>query len=270
MRNFSKLVLLSSFFFYSISISQAWTLGNPDRLGFPLSNIVIKISSNNCVNAGFTTSSMETLVIDSVNQFWAKVPTSSLDLSTGGVQAGVNVSSDDLTAAVPKATLNTIIVGCSSNAATFGVGGGTLAVGNISCSAAGCRGGVLLNDTATTQLDTLARTEIITTFAHELGHALGLGHSSSESALMYYAAFAGKTQVTLTQDDIDGISYLYPEEKKIGGLGGACGTIDLNSGGPKGPGGPANFLISLLFGLAVVGLVGKLTKTHRLINPSRF
>ena len=47
------------------------------------------------------------------------------------------------------------------------------------------------------------------------------------------------------------------------------GTIDLNPGGPKGPG-PGNFLLSLLFGLGVIISLGKLTKTHRLIFPSRF
>jgi hypothetical protein len=62
--------------------------------------------------------------------------------------------------------------------------------------------------------------------AHEIGHILGLGHSSSDAALMYYNASTGK-DVRLSQDDIDGISYLYPrEEPTNGGLLG-CGTLSL-------------------------------------------
>jgi len=262
MKKMSKHALICTCFFYSFT-SSAWTLGNSNRLGFPLSNIVIKLSSNTCVNAGFSASSMETLISDSINQFWAKVPTSSLELTTGGVLSGVDVSADDLTAAVPKTTLNTIIVGCSSNATTF-ASSSTLAVGNISCSSAGCRGGVLLNDTASTKLNSLSRTTIIATFAHELGHALGLGHSSSETALMYYASFSGKTQVSLTQDDIDGISYLYPSEKKIGGLAGACGTVDFKSSDDSDkPGGNGQFLLSILFGFAIIFVFSRLNKMNR-------
>jgi hypothetical protein len=92
--------------------------------------------------------------------------------------------------------------------------------------------------------------------AHEIGHILGLGHSSSNAALMYYTAPTGK-EVRLAQDDIDGISYLYPrQEPGNGGLMG-CGTLSLLSGsahsgsGPQGGrsrpksglGGPAEFIL---------------------------
>lgn len=248
MKNFNSLVLLLSLYSFD---SSAWTLGNVDKRGFPISNIVIKISSNTCANAGFTASSMETLVNDAIHDYWSKVPTSSLELISGGLVIA-DLSADDLTAAVPKAAQNTIIVGCSANAASF-PSGGILGVGNISCNASGCKGGVLLNDTAATQLDTLDRNIILTTFAHELGHALGLGHTSVQPALMYYSG-TGKTQMSLSQDDIDGISYLYPAEKELGGLAGACGTIDLNGSS----GGPGNFLGSLVVGLFLIGLINRI------------
>jgi hypothetical protein len=127
-------------------------------------------------------------------------------------------------------------------------GGSTLfAAAGIACNGSGCKGGILLNDTASTNLDIADRETLIAVLAHEMGHALGLGHSSSKTALMYYAQ-GGKSQTNLTQDDIDGISYLYPTEKKLGGLGGACGSVDLDSKG----GGPGNFFGSLLFGLIIV------------------
>ncbi|KAJ9657276.1 hypothetical protein H2198_004399 [Neophaeococcomyces mojaviensis] len=42
---------------------------------------------------------------------------------------------------------------------------------------------------------------------HEIGHSLGLGHSSDPNAVMYYRA---NGQRTLQQDDINGIQALYP------------------------------------------------------------
>jgi hypothetical protein len=48
-----------------------------------------------------------------------------------------------------------------------------------------------------------------TVYLHEVGHALGLGHSSIVEAVMY--AYYGGPRCSLHQDDIDGVSSLYPE-----------------------------------------------------------
>lgn len=45
--------------------------------------------------------------------------------------------------------------------------------------------------------------------AHEFGHALGLGHSSDSSAVMYFAYTQGTTKRTPQQDDIDGVVAIY-------------------------------------------------------------
>ena len=50
------------------------------------------------------------------------------------------------------------------------------------------------------------------TVAHEIGHALGLDHSSSSSALMYYRA---GTVVDLTADDIAGLVAIYGRPRKV-------------------------------------------------------
>lgn len=60
-----------------------------------------------------------------------------------------------------------------------------------------------------------------TVFTHENGHVVGLGHSSDPSALMY--AYYSGAHCGLAQDDIDGITYLYP---LLGG-GGATATATL-------------------------------------------
>jgi hypothetical protein len=58
-----------------------------------------------------------------------------------------------------------------------------------------CYGGAYIQDIAT----------------HELGHALGLGHSSVGDATMYASYYGCSTeQRTLAADDIAGVEYLYP------------------------------------------------------------
>lgn len=60
--------------------------------------------------------------------------------------------------------------------------------------------------------------------AHEIGHAIGLGHAKDVNALMYYNASA-KNQLALGRDDVDGLNYLYPR-KELGGSGIlGCGTL---------------------------------------------
>jgi hypothetical protein len=65
--------------------------------------------------------------------------------------------------------------------------------------------------------------------AHEIGHAIGLGHSADSNALMYYDA-SYKNNLALAQDDVDGITYLYPRNE----LGGAkifgCGSLAVVGG----------------------------------------
>lgn len=47
---------------------------------------------------------------------------------------------------------------------------------------------------------------------HELGHALGLAHSSIEEAVMFASGDKGQKRLCFHQDDIDGIRSLYPSD----------------------------------------------------------
>jgi hypothetical protein len=61
--------------------------------------------------------------------------------------------------------------------------------------------------------------------SHEIGHALGLGHSPESKALMYYDA-TFKTHLALGRDDVNGAAYLYPRRELLGGDGVlGCGSM---------------------------------------------
>ena len=49
---------------------------------------------------------------------------------------------------------------------------------------------------------------------HEIGHALGLEHSSKEKAIMnaLYKGYNGYSDIQLDSDDIDGIKALYGKD----------------------------------------------------------
>jgi len=60
--------------------------------------------------------------------------------------------------------------------------------------------------------------------AHEIGHAIGIGHSQDVNALMYYNATL-KSTLRLAQDDIDAISYLYPRNELGADKPLGCGVV---------------------------------------------
>ncbi|MBP9682867.1 MAG: matrixin family metalloprotease, partial [Bacteriovorax sp.] len=198
-----------------------------------------------------TASSIEALARDAVEEFWDKVSTSSLKLNIKSITT-TSLSGDTLTSAVNKTPTNSIIIGCNQNATLF-TSNTILAVGGMGCAGTSCAGAVIINDIAGTNMASVDRQTLISTIAHELGHAFGLGHTSVKSALMYYDS-TGVVNKALHQDDIDGVTYLYPNEKKISGLAGACGSVDMDNS-DKG-----NFFISQLVGLLLILSISYLFK----------
>lgn len=61
---------------------------------------------------------------------------------------------------------------------------------------------------STTCANVSGQFDLQTVYLHELGHALGLGHSNDTQAVMY--AYYTGAHCQLHQDDIDGVSALYP------------------------------------------------------------
>ena len=222
----------------------AYTLANPLRIGFNSGDVKVYIGSDNCVNANLSPTALESLVKDAINDYWNTVATSSLKIESLGVSSISSNGDTGLSTAAAKTAVNSIIVGCNNDLPEFSTPG-VLGVGGNSCSGTNCRGVVIMNDAVGTYMATEDRATIVNALAHEMGHALGLGHTSVQEALMYFnLTINGKVQKSLHQDDIDGITYLYPNKKSLSGLGGACGTISLDDKERK------NYWMSFLFGIA--------------------
>jgi hypothetical protein len=69
------------------------------------------------------------------------------------------------------------------------------------------------------------------TACHELGHAIGLGHSLDASAIMWGLVRGNGRDATLGADDREGALAIYPGSSGGGGGGGGTGSVSIVSSG---------------------------------------
>lgn len=264
MKNISMKSGVFFFLFFLLSLNMktyGFTLSNEGRVSFPSSDVGILIASNTCSTAGFNSPyELQDMVRKSISAYWNKIPTCALELEVEAV-VSTDTSNMTLLETLQNTPVGKILVGCSSNTDTFDEAG-VLGVGSIN-TASGDRGAFLIND-ADTSFANLDDQEKLATIAHELGHAFGLGHSGDPAALMYYAV-GGKVQKSLSIDDYDACSYLYPHDSPVG-----CGSIALidsdhdSFGGSSGELSPLrkeasvkdSLFLSLILGIMLSLLVG--------------
>ncbi len=224
----------------------AFTLNNNFSASFDKSKVKVYIDRNTtCSLAGITVYDLEDVIKKGVGKFWNIVPTSKLRLSFGGFSDTTqNINSatgrlcaptDDacITAAGANvvAPVSDIVVACNANQTNF-VDSNVLAVtvpNNFSGKK--IRGAVILINNFSNDFAKLSYDGKVAVLAHEIGHAIGLGHSENKSALMYYRTVEERKK--LGQDDIDGVSYLYPVHFDGCGAFGSVfgGTIAVNNKG---------------------------------------
>lgn len=205
----------------------AFTLNPNTGRGFSNNEIDLYIANTDCSGAGFTTERYVTLIKDTVTKYWNSVPTSSLLLDVKGIRSGIDIAGDDHDAALAKVPANTILAGCNASADDFD-DPSILGSAQMSCTGSTCRAVLILNAHPNSDLPNRSDKVIEAIIAHEIGHAFGLGHSEFKHNLMYFS-ISGKFQKWLGEDDVDGVTYLYPHDPELEILGisalGSCGTL---------------------------------------------
>lgn len=245
--------LLALFFFFITSQSFAYRLNTSNSAAFGNSKIYFYVTSNSeCTNAGVDANELLDLTKEAADMFWNTVATSSIRLQSGGIyetndslfQTGIlcpeqSDSSCNSSTSVPY--VSKLLIACNSESTSNFPSDDYIAIGAPTrLAGTRIRGSVILiNDTASSPFAGLSRSEKISVLAHELGHAVGLGHSNKSEALMYYQN--PETISGLSQDDIDGITYLYPNEASD------CGGIIGSVSEPE----PPHFLLQFLLSAGI-------------------
>ena len=206
----------------------AFTLNTNFAAAFAGDEVIVNLATHDCSELPYTNDEILSMASEGVNKFWNRVPTSRLKIRRG---THVSVAADFSTG--PLCTSNTngctsnpalsgesqILISCNNNTTNFTSNGVLAVTANVNTAGDKIVGSViLLNNRVGSGLGDLSRESFTSVLAHEIGHAIGLGHSPVKDSLMYYANIANRQ--SLGEDDMDGASYLYPREQPT-----SCGSV---------------------------------------------
>jgi len=240
--------------FFLSEKALAWTLNNNFTGSFKDNRVNVYVDSGTeCSNNNITPDELVELIEPALDNFWNKVPTSNLRLKAAGFSKHIdNINTGRLCSPTNETCINDglgspeglipavndIVIACNSNGVNFG-GSNVLAV-TIPNKYSGRKivGALIIINEQSSVFGDLSRSDKIAVIAHEIGHAIGLGHSKENASLMYYRTVEQRKR--LGQDDIDGVSFLYPMKGDLygfseNGLIASCATISTDKNPPPGP-----------------------------------
>ena len=151
-------------------------------------------------------------LMDQALDGWNQIPTLGVHLTRGAD------SSTAVASAMAGTSDGTPTVHCASDMAGIGLNPESIpgvATGQQISGSGNLNYGVLILNAqtgASANINNLNENLVVDVMAHEIGHILGLGHSTDTGALMYYDA-SKRTNAAVTQDDVDGITYLYARDE---------------------------------------------------------
>ncbi|MCI0469532.1 MAG: matrixin family metalloprotease, partial [Nitrospirae bacterium] len=186
-----SLLIIISLFAFMQSASAYVLCGSPiQKWSSPSMTLLVNTTGGTADSGSAIQASMDT---------WTNVATSSFVFINGGGASGCNAGALDF-----------------QNVVCFGVIPEPGILGRTSTWYYPSTGEIVDSDTkintnfpwATDGSPTAFDVQSVVT--HEIGHSLCLDHTPIPSAVMSYAISMGQIKRTLHQDDIDGITYLYP------------------------------------------------------------
>lgn len=209
-----------------VSSAEAFTLAGSNLFkGWSNPTITLTTNFHSC---SLTQDKILTALKDAMH-LWNSVGSTSLNLSLGG---DTTFTSNDFISSTNPDTLPKVMIVCDAQmSATFQTNTSNIpAVTLLRYAGNEIHSALLaLNASASdnAQIENLDPTKLAVVFAHELGHVLGLGHSKDATTLMYFNASA-KSNLALSQDEVDGVTFLYPrqefgEDKPFG-----CGSLSFS------------------------------------------
>jgi hypothetical protein len=224
-----KLILIT---FFVASHANAFIIADKNyRLSDPESTS-FKISSEGCAAAGISDAILKD-AMERAAEIWNDAPESRLKIKIGS-KSSTSVSSST----VPKGE---VIIGCAA------LGAGSIA-GVTNQDKANGSAKIKMNSDFFSGAQLVG---FIGTVVHEFGHAVGLTHSKDPASVMTYESNGWNYKPSyLAQDDVDGVVYLYPNEKQLGGLMGSCNSYAAD--GKSSTGGMGLELILGFFGLLLI------------------